>query len=104
MMDTVTGSNNNKNQLFSTTSAAAVVKNAVFSPQVKQINQEKQLDVAIAAVPEDHQNINMEVAANPADLPAPGLVEKLMQQLNDLKEMVLYNIIDNNCNLYTLIS
>lgn len=88
-MDTITGENNNKSQLSSTTSAAiAVVNNAVISSQIKQTKKQKQLDVAISAVSEDRQNINMEVAANPADLPAPGLVEKLMQQLNDLKEMV----------------
>lgn len=88
-MDTATGGNNNMCQLSSTTCAGIdVVNNAVISSQIKQTKKQKQLDVAIAAVSGDRQNINMEVAANPADFPAPGLVEKLMQQLNDLKEMV----------------
>lgn len=89
-MDTTTGENSNSSQLsFTTNAVVAVVNDAtVLSSQVKQTKKQKQLDVPNAAVPEDRPNINMEVVSNPADLPAPGLVEKLMQQLNDLKEMV----------------
>jgi len=52
------------------------------------LEQEK-IDIANAPVPEDRQNSPMDVAAtNPPDVLEPGLVEKLMQQLSDLKEMV----------------
>lgn len=51
--------------------------------------EQEQIDIANAPVLEERQNSPMDVAAAiPPDVQEPGLVEKLMQQLNDLKEMV----------------
>lgn len=57
-------------------------------PRNKRTNEQKQLqEMAVLPALEDRPNL-AEVAPNRGDSPEPGLVEKLMQQLNDLKEMV----------------
>lgn len=53
--------------------------------------EQEQMDTESTLVQESLQNSPMDVAASPPNTPnsqEPGLVEKLMQQLNDLKEMV----------------
>jgi len=66
----------------------------VSQPLDKIINEQERLDVAAALVSEELTTTNqlVDTVASPANLPAPGLVEKLMQQLNDLKEMVYINV------------
>lgn len=51
----------------------------------KKSNESEQVEVD--SVSEDHQNLPRNVM-NPPNSSDPGLVEKLMQQLNDLKELV----------------
>jgi len=76
----------NRRQLPSSSSDCTIVNNMVSQPQDKE---QRRLDIATALMPEElTMNQLVEGAAGPANLPAPGLVEKLMQQLNDLKEMV----------------
>lgn len=75
----------NRRQLPSTSSDCTVVNNMVSQSQDKE---QRRLDIATALVPELTLNQLVKGAASPANFPAPGLVEKLMQQLNDLKEMV----------------
>jgi len=72
--------------------------------------EQEQIDIANAPVAEERQNSPMDVAAaNSSNVREPGLVEKLMQQLNDLKEMVcvkyciVYLVINNIINNYTII-
>lgn len=75
-------------------------------PRNKRTNEQKQLDVAVLPAFEDRPNLP-EMAPNRDDSPEPGLVEKLMQQLNDLKEMVpkLYGFyfIVNKTELYIMV-
>lgn len=61
-------------------------------PRDKRNNE--QLDVPTALVSEElATNQLVEAEERPINSPAPGLVEKLIQQLNDLKEMVCVYII-----------
>lgn len=83
------GSNNSKP---STSCDLSVINNTMSRSRDKRTNEleQEQIDIANASVPEERQNPPMDVAvvANPPNVQEPGLVEKLMQQLNDLKEMV----------------
>lgn len=82
------GSNNSKP---STSCDLSVINNTMSRSRDKRTNEleQEQIDIANASVPEERQNPPMDVAvvANPPNVQEPGLVEKLMQQLNDLKEM-----------------
>lgn len=82
------GSNNSKP---STSCDLSVINNTMSRSRGKRTNEleQKQIDITNAQVQEEQQNPPMDVAtANPQNVQDPGLVEKLMQQLNDLKEMV----------------
>lgn len=102
----------NINRLASTFNSTAftVVNNVVSRTRDKRTNeQEQHIDsetspkvtsptvttnmvstlAATPSVSEIRQNPSMEVALSPPNSPELGLVEKLMQQLNDLKEMVI---------------
>lgn len=75
----------------STSCDLSVINNTMSRSRGKRTNEleQKQIDIANAQVQEERQNPPMDVAAaNPQNVQDPGLVEKLMQQLNDLKEMV----------------
>jgi len=85
------GSNGSNNSKPSTSCDLSVINNTMSRSQGKRTNEleQKQIDIANAQVQEERQNPPMDVAAaNPQNVQDPGLVEKLMQQLNDLKEMV----------------
>ncbi|CAH1731639.1 E3 ubiquitin-protein ligase mind-bomb-like isoform X1 [Aphis gossypii] len=74
----------------STSCDLSVINNTMSRSRGKRTNEleQKQIDIANAQVQEERQNPPMDVAAaNPQNVQDPGLVEKLMQQLNDLKEM-----------------
>jgi len=88
-MDIATGGSNNSKP--STSCDLSVINNTMSRSRDKRTNEleQEKIDIANAPVPEDRQNSPMDVAAtNPPDVLEPGLVEKLMQQLSDLKEMV----------------
>jgi len=91
-MDIAAGGSNNSKP--STSCDLSVINNTMSRSRDKRTNEleQEQIDKANAPVPEERQNpSHMDVAAAAANPPGalePGLVEKLMQQLNDLKEMV----------------
>ncbi|XP_060860321.1 E3 ubiquitin-protein ligase mind-bomb isoform X1 [Metopolophium dirhodum] len=81
------GSNNSKP---STSCDLSVINNTMSRSRDKRTNEleQEKIDIANAPIPEERQNSPMDVAPiNPPDVLEPGLVEKLMQQLSDLKEM-----------------
>lgn len=81
----VSGSNDKKN---STSNSAALnfVNNTMTRQRgEKRTNEQDNKSIENATLPVPGEPTNAAAAANPTD---PGLVEKLMQQLNDLKEMV----------------
>ncbi|XP_060848380.1 uncharacterized protein LOC132927810 isoform X2 [Rhopalosiphum padi] len=81
------GSNNSKP---STSCDLSVINNTMSRSRDKRTNEleQKQNNITNAQVQEERQNSPMDVAAaNPPNVQEPGLVEKLMQQLSDLKEM-----------------
>jgi len=85
-MDIAAGGSNNR-----TSCDLSVINNTMSRSRDKRTNEleQEQIDIVNASVPEERQNPPMDLAAaNPPDVQEPGLVEKLMQQLNDLKEMV----------------
>lgn len=84
----VGGSNNSKS---STSCDLSVINNTMSRSRDKRTNEleQEQIDIANPPVAEERKNSPSNVAAtNPSNVLEPGLVEKLMQQLNDLKEMV----------------
>jgi len=88
-MDVAAGGSNNSQP--STSCDLSVINNTMSRPRDKRTNELKLKPINIANAPlqEEQQNSRMDVAvANPPDVQEPGLVEKLMQQLNDLKEIV----------------
>jgi len=90
-MDIAAGGSNNSKP--STSCDLSVINNTMSRSRDKRTNEleQEQIDIGKAPVPEERQNPPMDgaaAAANPANVQEPGLVEKLMQQLNDLKEMV----------------
>lgn len=88
-MDIAAGGSNNSQP--STSCDLSVINNTMSRSRDKRTNELKleQINNANAPLREEQQNSPMDVAvANPPDVQEPGLVEKLMQQLNDLKEMV----------------
>lgn len=90
MDNTIIGGKKNKRQLSSTSSNTAVtfVKNSMcIQSQEKRTNEPEQVENAAVPMPDNHQKLSTNVVSSP-NSPDPGLVEKLMQQLNDLKELV----------------
>jgi len=85
---------------MSNSAAVTVVNNTMLRSRDKRTNEIEQIDfIANAQVVEDNQILPMNVVTSPKNSPEPGLVEKLMQQLNDLKEMV-YILTIGITNLY----
>lgn len=76
---------NNNKSLPSTSSSitAAVVNDTEPCAQDELTNEQDQGNLISASQVENRQNLT-----NPTNSSDPALVEKLMQQLNDLKEMV----------------
>lgn len=69
---------------MSSSDAVTVVNNTMSQTRDKQTNLQKQVvDLFSTSKVEEQQNFSCSTNS-----PDPGLVEKLMQQLNDLKEMV----------------
>jgi len=69
----------------------SVMNNTMSRSKDKRTNEleQEQMDMAGASVSEERQNSPLAVTvANAPNVQELGLVEKLMQQLNDLKEMV----------------
>lgn len=90
MDDTVIGGKKNRRQLSSSSSNTAVtfVKNSMcIQPQEKRTNERDQVENSTVPITDDNQNLSANAVSSP-NSPDPGLVEKLMQQLNDLKELV----------------
>jgi len=87
-MDIAAGGSNDSQP--STSCDLSVINNTMSRSRDKRTNELKQVQINIANAPsQGEQNSPMDVAAaNPPGVQEPGLVEKLMQQLNDLKEMV----------------
>lgn len=86
----IIGGEKTRRQLSSNSSNTAVtfVKNSMCVPPLeKRTNESEQVEIATIPIPEDHQNLSTN-AMSSLNTPDPGLVEKLMQQLNDLKELV----------------
>lgn len=86
-MENATGGNNDLRNLSPTPTfdPLSFVNNTLTRLQGKRTNEVEQGPKEVPKKPP------FEVAAstsNTSDAPDPGLVEKLMQQLNDLKEMV----------------
>lgn len=71
---------------MSNSSTVTVVNNSMSRLREKRTNEQEQIDTTLQV--ENHQNVSNNLVENPTDASNPGLVEKLMQQLNDLKEMV----------------
>lgn len=66
----------------------------------KRTNEQEQMNIATIPVSIYRQNQPLDVAVNPSNSPELELVEKLKQQLNDLKEMVFFFlIIVNKCSI-----
>jgi hypothetical protein len=88
-LDIAAGESNNSKP--STSCDLSVINNTMSRSRDKRTNEleQKQNNITNAQVQEERQNSPMDVAAaNPPNVQEPGLVEKLMQQLSDLKEMV----------------
>lgn len=71
---------------MSNSSTVTVVNNSMSRLREKRTNEQEQIDTTLQV--ENHQNVSNNLVENPTNASNPGLVEKLMQQLNDLKEMV----------------
>jgi hypothetical protein len=88
-MTITAGGSNDIECLPSTSNSTSftVANNTVTQQQDKQTNgqDQKSVDISNSPVPHERPKPPSEVASNSSD---PALVEKLMQQLNDLKEMV----------------
>jgi len=84
-MDMISSENNNRKlPTISSSDTVTVVNNKMSQTRDKQTNLQKQVvDLFSTSKVEEKQNFSCSTNS-----PNPRLVEKLMQQLNDLKEMV----------------